>query len=251
MRIALFSIVCAAAVPIVLFAQIRQSTNYQIISDSLNAGGGFATSGSYLIEDTLGEQASGNATSGSYMVFGGYQQADESIGGGSISISIAPDVSMSALSGMTGGTVNATTTWTIITDANSGYTATIAATSTPALRATSGSAVFSDFVPAGGVPDFLFTVPSASSTFGFSPEGTDIHTSFKDNGSVCADGSSDTLNRCYRGLSTTPQTIATRGTANAPGGTELTVRFAAGVGSARFQDSGTYQATIVVTAMTQ
>ncbi len=237
-----------ACIPFLAFGQIRQSTNYQIVSDSLNSGGGFGTSTNYQTESTVGEQATGFSTSTNYTVHAGYQQLDAT--GSSISISSGTDVSLASISGLAGGTAKATSSWTVITDNSAGYILTIEATTSPALKSSSGAS-FGDYVTANADPDFVFAVNAASSTFGFSPEGTHITSRFKDNGSVCNTGAGDTSDRCYAGLSTTPQTVASSQSANAPGGTETTARFAAGVGASKIQDSGTYQATVIVTAIAQ
>lgn len=234
-----------------LFAQARQSDNYQILFDSVDSGGGLGTSSGYTLESSVGEQATGDSTSTSYMVSAGYQQAETNLGGGSISISAPSNVALASISGLTGGTSKDTAAWTVITDNSSGYTLTIEATSTPAFRAASGAS-FSDYVPTTGNPDYTFAVNAASSTFGFSPEGTHIVSRFKDDGSsACNTGSSDTSDRCYDGLSTTPMNIALSNSANNPSGTVTTVRFAAGIGTSKIQDSGAYNATVIVTAITQ
>ncbi len=234
--------------PVVAYAQIRQSTNYQIISDSLNSGGGLSESANFKTESTLGEQATGDSSSASYTVHAGYQQLDSA--SSSISISSGSDVTLASISGLVGGTSSATTSWTVITDNSAGYTLTIEATSSPALRA-NGGAFFQDYVPATANPDYAFSVNSASSTFAFSSEGAHIPARFKDNGSACNTGSGNTPDTCYVGLSTTPQIIAESQSANAPGGTDTIGRFTAGIGASKIQDSGVYRATIIVTAIAQ
>ncbi len=250
MRASPYIAVAFLCVPLMLFAQVRQSTNYQILFDALDSGGGLGTSTNYGLESSVGEQATGDSTSTSYEISAGYQQAETNLGGGSISISAPSDVALSSISGLTGGTSKNTAAWTVITDSSSGYTLTIEATSTPAFRAASGAS-FANYVPATGAPDYTFTVDAASSTFGFSPEGTHIVSRFKDNGSICNTGSSDTSDRCYDAVTTTPTNIASSNSANNPSGTVTTVRFAAGIGSSKIQDSGAYGATIIVTAITQ
>ncbi|MBP9771683.1 MAG: hypothetical protein KBD16_02040 [Candidatus Pacebacteria bacterium] len=237
-----------ACIPFMALGQIRQSTNYQIVSDSLDSGGGLGTSTNYQTESSVGEQATGFGTSTNYTVHAGYQQLDAATS--SISISAGSDAALAAISGLAGGTSKATSSWTVITDNNAGYTLTIEATSSPALKGANGAG-FGDYVTTGADPDFIFSVNAASSTFGFSPEGTHIPTRFKDNGSVCNTGTGDTADRCYVGLSTSPEIIAVSGSANAPEGTLTTARFAAGIGTSRIQESGAYTATIVVTAIAQ
>lgn len=250
MRASPYIAVVVLCVPLMLYAQARESDNYQILFDSLDSGGGLGTSSNYILESSIGEQASGDSTSTNFSVSAGYQQADTNLGGGSLSISAPSNVTLSSISGLTGGVSKDTAVWTVTTDNSSGYTLTIEATSTPAFRAPSGAS-FGDYDPVTNDPDFTFAVDVASSTFGFSPEGAHIVGRFKDNGSACNVGTSDTSDRCYDGLSTTPATIASSNTANNPSGTATTVRFGAGIGSSKIQDSGAYAATVIVTAITQ
>jgi hypothetical protein len=59
------------------FAQVRSSSNYQLQSDSINIGGGFSSSTSYIQESTVGEVATGISDSSSYSLRAGYQQMQE------------------------------------------------------------------------------------------------------------------------------------------------------------------------------
>ena len=59
---------------IVAQAQVMQSTNYQIQSDSINFGGGFSSSTNYALESTAGELATGESSSTNYSLKAGYQQ---------------------------------------------------------------------------------------------------------------------------------------------------------------------------------
>lgn len=53
------------------------STNFQINWDSLNSGGlDIASSTSFILQDTIGEQGSGLSSSASFQVRGGYRQAE-------------------------------------------------------------------------------------------------------------------------------------------------------------------------------
>lgn len=235
---------CLILLPFVVLAQVRGSTNYTIISDSLNAGGGLGTSSSYILESTIGEQATGYSTSTSYTLDAGYQQWDDSF----LALSSGANVALPNLSGITGGTSQGTTAWNVTTNNPAGYTMTIEATSTPALRASSGAS-FDDYTPAGSDPDFMFSVGAGETVFAFSPEGSDIVSRFKDNGTICGTGSSDASERCFDGLSTTPTPIAGASGRNDPSGATTTVRFIAGIGSAIFQESGAYEATVIITAI--
>ena len=233
-----FSFVLTAA------AQMMQSGTYKIQSDSINFGGGRSTSTSYSLESTAGEVGTGDASSTNYNLHAGYQQMHEVY----LSLSSASNVSLSPnIGGITGGTANGQTSVTVITDSLSGYQMTIKASSSPALA--SGASSFSDYTPAGSVPDFTFSVASNASGFGFSPEGADIDQKFKDNGSVCNAGSSDTSNSCWTGLSTTDMVIAQRTTENIPSGTATTIKFRAQSGSLNILPPGTYTATTTITAV--
>ena len=236
-----------AAVPLSAFADAMSSPSYKIKFDSLNSGGGFATSTSFGIQDTLGEQATGDSTGTLYNVRAGYQQVDAPA---YITVSLNPNVNLPSISGFSGGASSATTTWTVTTNASAGYVFQVRATSTPALRASNGAA-FADYVPSGANPDFAFTYGTTESRFGYSPEGSEIVQRFRDDGAACNTGSGDTSDACYEGFTQTDVTVAQRNTANAPTGSEITLRLKAGIGVDKIQDSGEYSASIVVTAIAQ
>ena len=101
----------------------------------------------------------------------------------------------------------------------------------------------------GANPDLTFTVGAATSAFGFSPEGSDIVQKYKDNGSTCNAGSSDTTNACWNALSTVNELIAKKTTGNHPSGTATTLKFRAQSGVSNVQPVGTYTATTTVTAI--
>lgn len=232
-------------IPMVVAADAMQSTSYRIKFDSLNAGGGFATSSNFGIQDTLGEQATGDSSGTLYNVRAGYQQVDTPA---YITISLNPDVNLPSISGFSGGASSATTTWKVITNNSAGYEFLVRATSTPALKADTG-AFFADYVPAGSDPDFTFTFGTTESRFGYSVEGTEAGAQFRDNGSVCGIGTGETTDACYTGFTTSDVTVAGGSSANAPAGADVTLRLKAGIGVDKIQDSGTYSASIVVTAV--
>jgi len=226
------------------YGQVMSSSNYHVESDSLNFGGVRSASGSYTMEDTLGEVATGVSSSTNYKMNAGYQQMQEVY----VAVTSAANVTMSpALGGVTGGTSNGATSFTVTTDDLAGYTATIVASTSPAL--VSGANSFADYVPGGANPDFAFSNAATNSSFAFTPESTDIAARFKDNGSVCGTGSGDTANACWDGLSTSPKTILNRTSANQPSGTLVTLNFRAASGSAHIQPDGVYTATSTVTVI--
>lgn len=234
-------VVCSVSV---LYAQEMSSQSYSIISDSINIGGLRSTSTNFSIEDTAGDIATGIGTSTNFTLYAGYQKQNIS------DISLAPgsDVTMSgSLGGITGGTSNGSTTFTVISDNDPGYMVTIKASSSPAL--VSGGESFADYTRAGSDPDFTFSIAAGTSEFGFSPEGNDISDRFRDNGSSCNTGSSDTSLACWDALTTSDQTIVRRMSSTASTGSATIINFRAAVGSGRNQPEGVYIATTTITVL--
>jgi hypothetical protein len=227
-----------------VFAQTMTSGTYRIQSDSVNFGGGYSTSTSYSLESTAGEIATGESSSSLFKIKAGYQQMQETI----ISVTAAADVTMSpAIGGITGGTSNGSTNFTVTTDNPAGYTVTIKASSSPALQ--SDLDTITDYSATVASPDYEFSIDPTESAFAFSAEGTDIVESFKDNGSACGVGSGDTSSACWAGLSTSEQIIVSRTSANHTAGTLTTIRFRAESGSSHVQTAGTYVATTTITVL--
>jgi hypothetical protein len=225
-------------------AYVMQSTGYTIQSDSINVGGAPSTSTSYGLGDTAGEIGTGDSNSATYYMHAGYWQMQESY----IAISSPSDLALSSMGGVSGGSSEGTTTWTVTTDNIAGYTMTINSSTNPTL--TSGANSFANYVPAGADPDYTFTIAASDSEFGFSPEGSDTIARFKDNGSICNTGSSETSAKCWDSVSTTPKTFAGSTSGNHPSGTSSTVRFRAESGTSHIQPAGAYSATITITATT-
>jgi hypothetical protein len=232
-------------IPTSLYAAGMSGSNFKILFDSLNAGGGNSVSSSYGQESTFGEIATGESGSANYRVKAGYQQMNESF----ISITSSPDITLPTMSGIGGGVSTSSAQWTVLTDNPAGYSLSIRASTSPALKAQSG-AYFADYSPAGSDPDFVFSINPSTSAFGFSPEGSHIIQIYKDNGSVCNAGSLDTADRCWDSFSTIDKIISQSATANHPSGTMTTVKLRAESGSSHIQDSGTYTAELTVTAVT-
>lgn len=227
----------------VAIAQVMQSNNYSIQTDSVNFGGGLSTSSNYVLESTAGEIATGRATSSNYALRAGYQQMQEAY----IAISGASAVAMSpSIPGVTGGTAQGSTMVTVTTDSPSGYALTIASEGSPAMQKDVHS--IADYAPSGD-PDFAFITGASDAHFGFSPEGADIVQRFRDDGDSCNSGTFDASLACWDGLSTTEATIASQNTANHPNGATTTVRFRVGVGGSVLQAPGVYTATTTLTAL--
>ena len=245
---ALLSTLCTALTILGLYAanaQVMQSSNYQIQSDSLNIGGNdISSSSNYSILSTVGEAGTGVIDSASYTVGGGYRQMQEIY----IALSGVTNVTMTpAIPGVTGGTANGSTTVTVITDSPSGYSLTIAAENDPAMQ--KGVDNIADYDP-GSNPSFGFSVSSGEAFLTYTPEGDDITARFKDNGATCNTGGTlDTAFACWDGLATTTQTISSNTSANHPDGATTTINFRVGVGDSVNPETGFYVATTTLTAL--
>jgi hypothetical protein len=226
-----------------LLAQVMQSTNYQVLSDSMNVGGVSSSSTNYIINDTAGETGTGNSNSTNYFMHAGFWQMQESY----IAITSPSDLNLSDIDGLLGGASEGVLSWQVTTDNLAGYTMNIKTATTPAMKSALDS--FADYTPSGGDPDYNFSIVSSASAFGFSPEGTDTNTRFKDNGSACNIGSGETSAKCWDGFSTSPQTIAGKTSSNHPLGSAVNVRVRTESGSTHIQISGSYSASITVTAL--
>ncbi len=228
-------------------AQVRTSPSYQLQSDSVNFGGGLSTSTNYGLESTAGEVATGDSESSTYRLRAGYQQMQEVY----LSMTEALDVVMSPnLGGLTGGTANGSTSVSVLTDSPSGYQLTIQAESAPAMQMISLLESISDYSPIDSPEaDYTFTTSASDAHFGYSPEGVDIVTYFKDDGiSICGSGLLDTALTCWDGL-TTSEVIIAQGPANQPDGATTTINFRVGVGANAGVIAGTYVATTTLTAI--
>lgn len=226
-------------------AYVASSTNYRIEADSVNIGGTEnGSSTNYKLRDTVGEIGTGISNSSNYQISAGYRAMLEAY----ISINSPANVTLSpTISGISGGTGTGSSTWSVITDAAAGYTLSIKASTNPALQV--GSNSFADYTPAGSNPDYNWSVAATDSEFGFSPEGSNVTSTYLDNGSACNTGALNTADKCWRGFSTTNQTIAQSSAANNPTGASTTVLLQAEVGSNKLQPAGSYVATITVTAI--
>lgn len=226
------------------FAQVRSSSNYQLQSDSINSGGGLGNSASFYQESTVGEIATGQSDSASFSLRAGYQQMQEVY----LSLTPATDVIMTPdLPGLTGGTSNGSTTFTVVTDSPSGYRVTLEAENDPAMQRADGASIGN--YNNGNTADFAFTIPTASAVFGFSPEGVDVVDTFLDNTVSCGVGATETAGACWMGASTTPVAIAESGGSNQPVGATTTIEFRVGLANGANIESGVYVATTTITAL--
>lgn len=223
-------------------AYVASSTNYRIDVDSINISGGESTSTSYKINDTVGEIGTGDSTSTSYNIDAGYQ----AMVGSEVTLTLSSPADVTLSPSITQGEAsNGQAAWTVTTNNSAGYSLSVKAATSPALQSSGNS--LADYSPSGGA-DFTWTVASGSALFGFSPEGDDITSTYKDNGSSCGTGSSDTTNACWNGFSTTNQTISSKSSA-ASAGSLTTLKMRAEIGSSATATAGSYSAAITATAV--
>jgi hypothetical protein len=228
-------------------AYVASSTNYRLERDSINFGGGFSESGDYQLEDTFGEVGTGFATSSTFNLHAGYQQMDS----GFISISVPDNIALSpAINAATGGQSNGEGEWRVTTDNPAGYTLSVRAATSPAMRAAEDN--FSDY-QSGLAVDYDWSLARSQSAFGFSVLGEDVAAQFKDNGSTCNTGVNISENKCWAGFSTTENVVARNFSPNQPLGTITTIRLRAEIGPDKSpaQRGGTYSAEIIATALPQ
>lgn len=225
-------------------AQVMSSSNYGIRSDSINVGGGFSSSANYQEQDTIGEVGSDVSSSTNYELKAGYQQMQEVY----IAMSSVTSVNLSpSLGGLSGGMATGSSPVVITTDDPAGYQLLYSAQNSPAMQ--SGVNNISDYLPAGVVPDFLFVATPGKAYFSFSPEGSDISSRYKDNGSICGNGGNDTPDRCWDGLSTSTKIISQGSVANHPLGTVTNIKFRLNIGTGAIVPEGLYTATTTLTAL--
>lgn len=219
---------------------------YEMESDSVNFGGARSVSESYKIDDVVGQSASGPTAGDVYSMDSGFLQSND---GGFLSLSFSDTalVLSPSLGGLSGGYSNGFMEVHVVTDSDAGYDLFINSEASPALVSSDDS--LDDYLPAGESPDYEYVVGFGDSNFGFSPEGSDIASSFKDDGEDCGVGNLDTPNACWDGLSTSQIKIANSGSSNYPDGATTTIKFRAGVGASRVQIEGWYYATTTVTAV--
>lgn len=227
----------------VSFAQVRSSTNYSLQSDSINIGGGLSSSTNYTQESTVGEIATGRSSSTNYQLRAGYQQMQE------VYLSLTPPSNVlmdTDLPGLTGGTSNGSTTFSVITDNSSGYQVILSAENNPAMQ--NGAYSIADYND-GGDADNSFLISSSDAHLGYTIDGVDTEQYFLDSGGVCGTGSTDSFLTCWTGLSTANKTIVQSSSSNHPVGATSSIYFRVGIGSSAGVIAGTYVATSTLTAL--
>ncbi|MDO8493597.1 MAG: hypothetical protein Q7S19_03595 [bacterium] len=244
LSIALFFLLCLPAGAVDNY--VASSTNFKIGEDSISSGGITSTSTNFGLSDILPVFSGEISTSTSFSS----RQSAPAMSSAYLAISTPSNVAMSpAINTSGGGTGDGATSWTATTDSSGGYSLSIKASTGPALK--SATDAFGNYLTlVTSVPDYDFRVGAGADFFGFSPEGSDISSLYKDDGvSLCNTGSNDTVNKCWDSILTSNKTFA-RGTAsNHPNGTGTAVKFRAFAGTLVSKAAGSYSATITVTAL--
>lgn len=169
-----------------------------------------------------------------------------------ITISSPSDVTMSTISGITGGAGTGSATWNVKTNNAAGFNMAFKAGSSPALS--DGSNSFADYTEAvADTPDFTWSIAAADSEFGYTVEpatAADAATIFKDDGaSTCGTGASQTADKCWIKFKTTDVIGINRSSGTSDSGEDEVVKFQAQSGASHFQPEGSYTATITATAL--
>lgn len=162
------------------------------------------------------------------------------------------DITLAAIPGLTGGTSSGAAQVRVSTNAASGYTMTIKASSSPAMVGNVLGGTIADYTPAtAGIPDFAYSVPTGAELgYTFTASTTsDLAQKFLDNGSTCNTGALDTSGStsCWYGLSTTATTTVLRATATPNSGATSTVYFQLKINPGTVNQD-TYVATTTLTA---
>jgi hypothetical protein len=179
----------------------------------------------------------------------------------SVNLNVSSDL---AIAGCTGNsqmlpgmdlTVNSSTgtssVCNIKTTNSLGYYITVKATSSPAL--TSGGNSFSDYATSGVLA--TWTTGAAEAKFGFTTFGDRPSSSYwgQSSSGNCGSGGPSTVpsgTGKYTGFYTTATTTYSYGAGTSGGGDNFTICVAAAKGASATVQSGTYQASVVVTAIT-
>ena len=192
--------------------------------------------GFYMVEPTItGAQATDNVTVTQAVTSG-------------ITISDGADITMTALS-TSQNTAVGTSTWTVTTNNNAGYSLTVHASTAPALARSGGGGNIVDYTPAVAETPETWSVSSAAE-FGFSARGTNVNTTTYGTDSDCiagADVPSTGLKWRDFDLTGSADQIATVGAPTSTSGAAPSLCVATEQ-AGTFANSGTYTATITGTA---
>lgn len=226
--------------------------------DTFDSGGGVSTDGTNILESSIGQIDSGFSSDGSNTLISGYGQDFST--GSYIDIAINPigGVTMNEISGfMSGGVGDGSSDVKVTTDYD-GYSLVIKSSTNPAFKCNTSSGCdesdsFANYNPSGGVgtPDYSWAISSNESKFGYTAKGADILSKFKydTQNTSCGSGSSSSSGEyCWDAITTSDVNIASSSSSNYPDGVITNLKFRSQVGSGKLQPSGSYKASVTVTA---
>jgi hypothetical protein len=167
---------------------------------------------------------------------------------------LALSPSIPGITGNAGSPATGTETFTVITNNSTGFIMKIKASSvTPAalVHTTDNTYYFSDHTTTAS---YDWTAPgAAAASFGYTinpATAADKAQAFKDNGAACGGAyTGNTTDKCWSGLTASDVTVISRATPTSAAGEAEAVKFNA-ESNAKFLRSGSYTATITVTAAT-
>jgi len=237
------------------------SENYKIAWDSINSGGGYATSENYIGEDTVGEIATGYSSSENYLNHAGYQQNDQE----EIYISLAVDYASVVLTtggngvgdfldGITGGIVTGYHTWTTTTNSSTGYTLALKQTAgaksgggTDGALTNTGDTSY-EFLPIiATVPAVWPSLSAGETGFGYSLSN------LTGDANPASDWSGKTDGTYFVKVGTSDYDLLDSSAASDPGGDGARINWKAEfkTGGGQYLLPGTYKEFVTVTAATQ
>lgn len=219
-----------------------RSSNYYVEADSINFLGGGGTSANFqLAESTGGETATGRNQSTNFWLGAGYLEMV--IEDDYLSVTAPSSITLSpALGNKTGGVATGQDSLTVSTNNSSGYQIKIKASTNPALKSTSDN--LPDY-PHVNPPSFLWSTATNQAYFGYQISGDHPASRFLNNGSSCQVGSFQTADRCWSGLTTSDQLIASH--TSAVSNDLTTIKLKAEAGPTAQLSAGTYQAELIFT----
>lgn len=167
-----------------------------------------------------------------------------------ITVTDGGNISMTPNLGIGTDTSTGSTTLTVETNADAGYTLAVQAGSDPALQGDSSQDSFADYSPSTADTPESWSVDANSKEFGYSAYGSDALSEFN-NGSTCDGGTNDPANGDvhYEGFATSDENIADNSGATSDGGDDTTFCVAVEQNGVE-AESGGYTANLTATATT-